>query len=334
MTSDPFEQLRITEEPRSPDPVFVTGLRNRLVAALTPTDLSPIDLPQRSTTMSEASTVSARTTATSTLQPYLCAEPAAAAIDWYVAVLGASEDLRYTGDDGRVGHAELSIGGATFLLSDPYPELDVPVLPPPALGGTPFSMHLEVPDVDAVHERVVADGRARIGRAPHDEAYGARTFDMVDPFGHRWMIQTPTATPSVAEIEAGMEGFSISRPAAVDDATAPVEIGYVTFGSPDTAVAARFYGALFGWSTEPGNLGEGYAHIENTKLPMGLTPGSAQEAPVIYFRVTDVAASAALVRELGGTVVSEDVYDSGPSAVCLDDQGRTFQLWQPAPGYE
>ena len=48
------------------------------------------------------------------------------------------------------------------------------------------------------------------GEPPHDEAYGARTFDMVDPFGHRWMIQTPIADPSIEEIEAGMEGYTIT----------------------------------------------------------------------------------------------------------------------------
>ncbi len=44
-------------------------------------------------------------------------------------------------------------------------------------------------------------------------------------------------------------------------------------------------------------------------------------------------AYAARVRELGGTVVSETTYDSGGNVVCRDDQGREFQLWQPAPGY-
>jgi predicted enzyme related to lactoylglutathione lyase len=112
-----------------------------------------------------------------------------------------------------------------------------------------------------------------------------------------------------------------------------VEIGYVTFGSPDTRVAAEFYGALFGWATEPGASGEEYAHIDNTKLPMGLAPGSVEEAPVIYFRVDDIARYVARVRELGGEVVSETTYDSGPNAVCTDSQGRQFQLWQPAPGY-
>jgi PhnB protein len=211
--SDPFEQLRIGEPPPAPDPRFVAGLRNRLVAALAAAGLPTVTLPDRSTTMTDtaATTTTATVPAvTATLTPYLAASDAAAAMDWYVAVLGAVEHLRYTGDDGRIGHAELSIGGARFMLSDEYPELGVGVVSPTTLGGTPFSMHLDVPDVDAVHARVVADGRARIGRPPHDEAYGARTFDMVDPFGHRWMIQTPIGMPSVAEIEAQMEGYSIT----------------------------------------------------------------------------------------------------------------------------
>jgi predicted enzyme related to lactoylglutathione lyase len=202
---------------------------------------------------------------------------------------------------------------------------------PTTLGGTPFSMHLEVPDVDAVHARVVADGRAQVGREPHDEPYGARSFDMVDPFGHRWMIQTPLGEPTIEEIESQMEGYTIT---AAPSAPAPVEIGYVTFGSPDTAAAAAFYGALFGWHTQPGPSGDEYAHIDNTRLPMGLAPGTADEAPAVYFRVDDLQRYTARVRELGGEVLSEASYDSGPNAVCRDPQGRRFQLWQPAPGYD
>ncbi len=339
--SDPFAQLRIDEPSGAPDLRFVAGLRNRLVAALDAAGLPTVTLPARSTTMTDTATATtatpAATGATSTITPYLAASDAGAAMDWYVAVLGAVEQVRYTGDDGRIGHAELSIGGARFMLSDEYPELGVPVVSPTTLGGTPFSMHLEVPDVDAVHARVVADGRALVGRPPHDEAYGARSFDMVDPFGFRWMIQTPTGTPSIAEIEAGMAGYTITAAdgcRAPSAGSPPVEVGYLTFATPDTATASRFYGALFGWQTEGGSQGDEYAHVANTKLPMGLTPGPVDEAAVLYFRVDDIARYVARVRELGGEVVSETTYDSGPNAVCRDDQGREFQLWSPAPGYE
>jgi uncharacterized glyoxalase superfamily protein PhnB len=263
---------------------------------------------------------------TAALIPYICVNDGVAALSWYADVLGAVELVRYTADDGRIGHAEMSIGGATFMLSDEYPEISV--VSPTTLGGTPFSMHLTVPDVDAVHARVVSSG-TEVERPPADEAYGARSFTVRDPFGHRWMIQTPTGTPSIGEIESDMPGYSITAAAPP-----PVEIGYVTFSTPDTAQASRFYGELFGGATEPGNSGDQYAHIGNTKLPMGLTPGSTDDPPDVYFRVDDIARYTARVRELGGEVVSETSYDSGPNAVCRDDQGRQFQLWQPAPGYE
>lgn len=212
MTSDPFEQLRLPEDPAAPDPRFVARLRNRVVAALADAGLATVDLPSRTapaTDADEPPSVTAPDT-TPTITPYLCVAPAAAAIDWYVAVLGAVEQVRYTGDDGRIGHAELTIGPARFMLSDEYPEVGGGVVSPATLGGTSMSMHVVVGDVDAVYARVRADGRARVGRPPHDEPYGARAFDMVDPFGHRWMIQAPTGTPSHAEIEAQMDGYTIT----------------------------------------------------------------------------------------------------------------------------
>jgi predicted enzyme related to lactoylglutathione lyase len=54
---------------------------------------------------------------------------------------------------------------------------------------------------------------------------------------------------------------------------------------------------------------------------------------VLYFRVDDIDRYAGRVVELGGHVVSRAAYESGPNAVCRDDQGREFQLWQAAPGY-
>jgi predicted enzyme related to lactoylglutathione lyase len=54
---------------------------------------------------------------------------------------------------------------------------------------------------------------------------------------------------------------------------------------------------------------------------------------VLHFRVDDLARYTARVRELGGSVIVEATHESGPNATCRDDQGREFQLWQPAPGY-
>ena len=96
-----------------------------------------------------------------------------------------------------------------------------------------------------------------------------------------------------------MEGFTITVADTAPAGRPVVELGYFTLAVPDTATAGRFYGALFGWATEAGNAGDEYAHVANTQLPLGFTPGAADEPPVLYFRVDDVHAYAARVDRAG-----------------------------------
>ena len=54
MTSDPFEQLRVRDEPARPDARFVARLRARVAAALdVPSALPTIPLPERTTVMTD-----------------------------------------------------------------------------------------------------------------------------------------------------------------------------------------------------------------------------------------------------------------------------------------
>jgi uncharacterized glyoxalase superfamily protein PhnB len=343
---DPFGVLHAPNESATPDPAFVARLRRRLVdvlavaadgTALPTIELAPPASHSLVATGSDRSPDDTRTAMTDTttrtrsaITPYLCVAGAAAAIDWYTSVFGAVETVRYDGDDGRVGHAELDIYGAHIHLADEYPEYGV--RGPRSIGGTPVSLSLEVDDADDVYARAVAAG-AEGERAPVDEAYGARSAIIIDPFGHRWFLQTIVAQPSAEEISAAMPGFTVTEKPAPRRGRAPVELGYFTVSTPDTARAAAFYGALFGWETEGGALGDGYQHVANTALPLGLTPGSPDEPAILYYRVDDIDAVAARVGELGGRVVERAMYDSGPCIECTDDQGRTFHLWQPAPGY-
>ena len=217
MSTDPFDDLRLLAElepPVQPDPRFVARLRARVAAALTADldDLPVVDLPERRTTVTEPTTAPA--TPTVTIQPYICVNPAAEAIAWYGDVFEAVETVRYTGDDGRIGHAEISIGGAEVMLSDPYPEMDV--VSPLELGGTTTTLHLTVPDVDAVFTRAAAAG-ATIEREPTDQPYGLRSMSLRDPFGHRWMVGTPIGSPTVEEVQAATPDFTITTPGETDE---------------------------------------------------------------------------------------------------------------------
>src|SRR4051812_25936333 len=102
------------------------------------------------------------------ITPYLCVQDAAAAIDFYTEAFGAKENFRMTGQDGRIGHAEISIGGAAVMMSDEHPEINV--VSPTTLGNTAVALHVLVPDVDAVCKAAVAAG-AQAEREPEDQAY-------------------------------------------------------------------------------------------------------------------------------------------------------------------
>ena len=121
----------------------------------------------------------------SELTPYVCVEDSRAAIQWYVDVLGAevtTEPIEMP--DGRIGHVELAVDGAGWMMSDAFAEVNV--APPDRGRGSAVSLHLTVADVDAVAARVVEAG-VTLDRGPEDTGVG-RVAVFRDPFGHRWFL--------------------------------------------------------------------------------------------------------------------------------------------------
>ena len=119
--------------------------------------------------------------------PYLCVDGAAAAIDFYTDVFGATERMRMPSPGGRIGHAELQIGDSLIMLADEHPEMGI--RGPKAIGGTPVTISLYVEDADGVFERAVQNG-ATATRPVEDQFYGDRMGQFEDPFGHKWSVAT------------------------------------------------------------------------------------------------------------------------------------------------
>jgi PhnB protein len=117
--------------------------------------------------------------------PYLRVHSAAEAIAFYERAFGATEQFRLTEPSGRIGHAEIKIGPSTVMLADEYPEHDI--RGPRSLGGTTFSIHLHVSNVDEAFERAVRAG-ASVVRPLKDQFYGERSGTVRDPFGHEWLL--------------------------------------------------------------------------------------------------------------------------------------------------
>jgi PhnB protein len=131
--------------------------------------------------------------------PHLIVQGGAAAIDFYVRAFGAEEIYRLIEPgDGRIGHAELAIGGQRFYLADEYP--DFGAVSPDRLGGTTVKFHLEVEDVDRFVEHALSQG-AELLRAARKEFHGYRTALLVEPFGYGWFATMKVEELSDAEMQ-------------------------------------------------------------------------------------------------------------------------------------
>ena len=135
---------------------------------------------------------------TPTLTPHIVCAGAADAIEFYKNAFGAEELIRIPGEGGKLMHAAISIDGAMLMLVDENPAWGIQG--PLALGGSPVTLHLNVPDADAAIEKAVAAG-ATVAMPAHDAFWGDRYGQVKDPFGHSWSIAHPLRDRVMSEDE-------------------------------------------------------------------------------------------------------------------------------------
>lgn len=134
-----------------------------------------------------------------TVTPHLVCDGAAAAIQFYMDAFGAVELHRMPGPDGRLMHAMIKIGDSPVMLADEFREWGG--TGPKSLGGTPVTIHLQVPNADEVYERALRAG-AEIKMPIADMFWGDRYGTVIDPFGHSWSIATHIKDMTREELEA------------------------------------------------------------------------------------------------------------------------------------
>ncbi|BBX06040.1 VOC family protein [Mycolicibacterium aichiense] len=138
------------------------------------------------------------------LSPHLVVDDAPAAIDFYIKAFGATEIGRVPRPDGKLIHAALQINGAMIMLNDDFPEMsDGKSMTPPALGGTPVTIHLTVTDVDQKFQQAL-DAGATVVMPLDDQFWGDRYGMVRDPFGHQWSLGQPVREVSYDEIQQAM----------------------------------------------------------------------------------------------------------------------------------
>lgn len=291
---DPLWVLHGDELPVDPDPAFAARLRARLESALR--------LPNRTegVEMSGTDTAVAAIARPAAL-PYLAVGDARAAIDWYVDVFGARQaGAPIVMDDGRIGHAELTLAGGELYLADEFPELG---LKAPAPEEVSVSLLLQVADTDAALNRARERG-AQVQREPYED-HGSRTAAIIDPFGHRWMLSGPV-TGVGARIRHG-------------------DLGYVSVWAPDAERAAAFYGHVLGWRYDPTTR-----QITNTDLPTGIFAGAGPATLFCCYAVDDLDEARGAIIAAGGTVGVTTEHDFGTTLDATDPLGNAFAVFTPA----
>jgi uncharacterized glyoxalase superfamily protein PhnB len=301
--TDPFEALREPVTPADPDPGFARRLRQRLTGEV-------FSRPGGTMSQQTVTTQLERQPAwPPPLTPYLVVSDARRAMDWYTDVFGAQRRGELiVNADGTIGHAQVSIGDAVLMFaeaSDLWP--DVPVRAPDHPATFSHSLHLDVDDVDATTERARRSG-ASVEREPVDQPYG-RSSVVVDPFGHRWILLKPPAWAT--RLRQG-------------------DVAHVTMVARDADRAKKFYEAVLQVPFSAGHPGAW--RTDETQPPVGIIRSSEGAEPEVRlsYRVDDIAAAVERVREAGGHADDPALRPYGLQAECIDDQGATFHLWQPA----
>ena len=120
--------------------------------------------------------------------PELSVRNGVEAVEFYARPFGAVEVYRVGGtDDNPDVVAELSVGGASFWVSDEAPSSGN--FSPESVGGGTVRMLLVVGDPIAAVERATTAGAREV--YPVAEEHGWLLGRIVDPYGHHWEIGRP-----------------------------------------------------------------------------------------------------------------------------------------------
>ncbi|BBZ18483.1 glyoxalase [Mycolicibacterium gadium] len=302
---DPLTVLHGDELVAQPDPAFAARLRARLESALNlPNRTRGVDMSGTDTAIAElAEPTTSSAVPRSAALPYLSVANAREAIDWYVDVLGATVvGEPVVMDDGRIGHAELTLGGGMFYLADEYPEIGMKAPAPQAVS---VMLVIAVADTDIAVER--ARDRGATVRQETREAHGSRNAAIIDPFGHCWSLNGPT-TGAAVTIQHG-------------------DVGYVSVWAPDAERAAAFYGHVLGWEFDRAT-----GQVTNTKQRIGIYSVDSRQGMLCSYAVNDLEAARQAIVAAGGTAGDVRDFDFGSVLDATDPSGAAFAVFEPAPG--
>ncbi len=295
--TDPLDVLRTPIVPMAPDPAFAANLGNRLRAVLAPTSKEPpmgIDMTTRPRNGRRHGDVSYITLGLPDL---------ARGKEFYGAVLGwqfspGSSDLGAQVDD---------IVPMTGLWGGEQPT-----------GGRVHGAVLgyRVDDITSAVAAVRAHGGTMTD--PHREPY-AMAAEGHDDQGIPFYLHEMHSGDDVATASGDFSNGDVEG-----------DVSYLTMVVPDLAAAQSFYGGVFGWTFNVGQVGG--TQVSGVAPQMGMTirpeAGPATPGAIACYRVDDIEAAVRRVGDAGGRFREVDRRPYGLESLCADDQGTPFYLHQ------
>jgi PhnB protein len=139
------------------------------------------------------------------LTPILLVSDAHAAIDFYGRAFAAVEIARIAAPDGaRLLQVRMQLFGTILIFMDEFPELAGEVSrfkTPDSLGGTTVTLHLQVPDAQAIWAQALYSGATSV--IPLAQQFWGELYGRLkDPFGHEWTIAQMLENFKTSDVEA------------------------------------------------------------------------------------------------------------------------------------
>jgi PhnB protein len=214
------------------------------------------------------------------ITPYVIVKRAAELIEFVKQAFGATEILRTTGSAGglhvevRVGDSMMMIGGGAAMTQE-----------------TPASLHLYVPDADAVYRRALEAGADSLYE-PVDQVYGDREAGVKDPAGNVWYIATHMEGGSAQYIPEGLQTVT----PFLHPVGAPQLIDFLKEGLGAEEISR--------YQSPDGVVRHATVRIGDSMIEMGEAHGEfRQMPPSIYLYVDDVDAIYARAVKAGATSI-------------------------------
>lgn len=145
-----------------------------------------------------------------TITPHLVVRGAKEALEFYKKAFGAQVNFIQERPDGKLMHAEITIGDSFLMLADEcalHQGHETGCVRSPAeLGGATASIYLYVKYSDAIFNKAVSNGAMAI-MPVSDMFWGDRLGALKDPFGHIWVVATNKEGVSSEQVKQGAKDF-------------------------------------------------------------------------------------------------------------------------------